>query len=217
MLWITTVQGKEYAVPRILCIQSSPNLDDSVSRPLTEKFVHTWQANHENVEVEFLDLAVDPLPHFGPDIIQGGPLSPEQRTPEMQEALDLSDRLIKQLEAADILVIGAPLINFTVCTQLKSWFDYVSITGRTFKYSAPGVSKGLLFGKKAFVIAARGGDYVDVPMNAFDFQAPLLRTMLGFLGIYDTSIIKVEGLRQRSEEIDAIMRKAESTIAQLAA
>ena len=103
----------------------------------------------------------------------------------MQEAIDLSDRLIKQLEAADILVIGAPLINFTVCTQLKSWFDYVSIAGRTFKYSAPGVSKGLLFGKKAFVIAARGGDYVDVPINAFDFQAPLLRTLLGFLGIYD--------------------------------
>lgn len=204
-------------MPRLLCIQSSPNLNDSVTRPLTTKFVETWTTNHENVDVEYLDLATDPVPHFGPEILEGAVLAPEDRTPEMNEALALSDKLIKQLEAADIVVIGSPMINFTICTQLKAWFDYVSIAGRTFKYTAPGVAKGLLFGKKAIVIEARGGDYADVPVSSFDLQEPLLRTLLGFLGIYDVSFIRAEGLRAKPEETGAILRNTESIIARLAA
>ncbi|HCE6396368.1 MULTISPECIES: FMN-dependent NADH-azoreductase [Pseudomonas aeruginosa group] len=204
-------------MPKLLHIQSSANLQNSVTRVLSEKFVETWSHNHSNVQVELLDLVANPLPHFGPEILQAGVLSQDQWTPEVRNAVELSDRLIKQLEAADILVIGAPMINFTICTQLKAWFDHVTIAGRTFKYSAPGASKGLLFGKKAFVIEARGGDYTDIPMNAFDFQEPLLRMLLGFIGIFDVSFIRAEGMRQRSEEFADIMRNAESVIARLAA
>jgi FMN-dependent NADH-azoreductase len=110
-----------------------------------------------------------------------------------------------------------PMINFTICSQLKTWIDHVTIAGRTFKYAAPGVSKGMLFGKKVFVITARGGDYADVPVNAFDFQEPLLRTNLGFLGLFDVSFIRAEGMRQRSEETADIIRNAETIIARLAA
>jgi FMN-dependent NADH-azoreductase len=204
-------------MPRLLHIQSSPNLGSSVTRVLSKKFVETWTNNHSNIEVDVLDLATDPVPHLGAALLEAAVQPPNKQKPETREAVALSDRLIRQLEAADILVIAAPMINFTICTQLKAWFDHVIIAGRTFQYSAPGVAKGLLFGKKAFVIEARGGDYADLPFNAFDFQEPLLRTLLMFLGIFDVSFIRAEGVRQREEEAPDIIRNAEAIIARLAA
>jgi FMN-dependent NADH-azoreductase len=204
-------------MPRLLHIQSSPNMGTSITRLLSNKFVETWKANHENIEVDELDLATDPLAHFGADALQGLMRSPSERTPEMAAAVAISDRLIEQLEAADIIVIGAPLINFTLCTQLKSWIDYVSIAGRTFEFAAPGQARGLLFGKKVFVVAAKGGDYSEPPVSAFDFHEPLLRTLLMFLGLYDISFIRAQGVRQRIDQVDDIMRAAESVIAELAA
>jgi FMN-dependent NADH-azoreductase len=204
-------------MPRLLHIQSSPNLSNSLTRTLSEKFVKTWISRHANMEVDTLDLATDPLPHFGPAILAAGANQAPQWSAETREAVQLSDRLIKQLEAADILVIGSPMINFTICTQLKAWIDHVTIAGRTFQYSAPGVAKGLLFGKKVFVIEARGGDYSDLPINAFDFQEPLLRLLLMFLGMYDVSFIRAEGARMRVDEAADIVRNAEAIIARLAA
>jgi FMN-dependent NADH-azoreductase len=203
-------------MPRLLHIQSSPDLNSSVSRVLSDKFVSTWTSKHANVEVDILDLAVNPIPHFGPDMLQAARPQSEWST-QTRQAIELSNKLVGQLEAADVIVIGVPMINFTICSQLKTWIDHVTIAGRTFKYAAPGVSKGMLFGKKVFVITARGGDYADVPVNAFDFQEPLLRTNLGFLGLFDVSFIRAEGMRQRSEETADIMRNAESVIARLAA
>jgi len=204
-------------MPRLLHIQSSPNLGNSLTRVLSDKFVQTWTLHHANVEVQLLDLVADPLPHFGPDILAAGAHPPGAWTAEVSGAVALSDVLIRQLEAADIVVIGSPMINFTICTQLKAWFDYVMIAGRTFKFSAPGISKGLLFGKKVFVIEARGGDYADVPANAFDFQEPLLRILLGFMGMFDVSFIRAEGARQRVDEAADIILNAEAIIARLAA
>jgi FMN-dependent NADH-azoreductase len=204
-------------MPRLLHIQSSPNLANSVTRALSDKFVETWTSNHANVEVDVLDLVASPLPHFGAASLAAAVVQPEDYTPDTRDAVALSDRLIRQLEAADIVVIGAPMINFTVCTQLKSWFDFVTIVGRTFQYSAPGVAKGLLFGKKVFVIEARGGDYTDLPFSAFDFQEPLLRMLLMFLGLFDVTFIRAEGVRQRVDEAPDIIRNAEAIVARLAA
>jgi FMN-dependent NADH-azoreductase len=203
-------------MPQLLHIQSSPNLGNSVSRSLSDKFVAEWLKTHANVQVETLDLARDPLPHFGAVLAAGG-VPKEQWSNEVQEAAALSDKLIAQLEAAHILVIGAPMINMTICSQLKSWFDHVMIAGRTFQYAAPGIAKGLLFGKKVFVIVARGGDYADVPMSAFDFQEPLLRTLFGFMGVFDVTFIRAEGMRQHVDEADDILRNAEAIIERLAA
>jgi FMN-dependent NADH-azoreductase len=204
-------------MPRLLHIQSSPNLGNSLTRVLSDKFVQTWTAHHANVDVQVLDLVTDPLPHFGPDSLLAGIQPSGEWSAETSGAVALSDVLIRQLEAADILVIGSPMINFTICTQLKAWFDYVTIAGRTFKFAAPGIAKGLLFGKKVFVIEARGGDYADIPANAFDFQEPLLRILLGFLGMFDVSFIRAEGTRQRVDEAADIMQNAEAIIARLAA
>jgi len=204
-------------MPRLLQIQSSPNLRNSVTRTLSDKFVQTWVGNYAGVEVDVLDLAADSLPHFDAAAIEGLAPSGTEKSAEALSRSALSDRLITQLEAADILVIGAPMINFSISSHLKAWFDYVSIAGRTFQFAAPGISKGLLFGKKAFVILARGGDYADFPANAFDHHEPLIRTLLGFLGIFDVSFIRAEGMRAKEEEVSAIMANAEEIIARLAA
>jgi FMN-dependent NADH-azoreductase len=93
----------------------------------------------------------------------------------------------------------------------------VTIAGRTFSYAAPGLPKGLLFGKKAYVVATRGGDYGDPPMSSIDFQEPLLRANLGLIGIYDVTIIKAEGMRQRQDDAESIISHAEDVIMRLAA
>lgn len=204
-------------MPILLKIQSSPNLEGSVTRPLVDKFVDAWTSSHANVEIDTLDLATEPVPHFGPEILAAGSVPPAEWSSQTRDAVALSDRLVTQLEAADVLVIGSPMINFTICSQLKTWFDHIAIAGRTFSYAAPGVAKGNLFGKKAFVIEGRGGDYADAPVNAFDFQEPLMRTMLGFLGVYDVTFVRAEGSRVYPEEHGAIVRNAESVIARLAA
>jgi FMN-dependent NADH-azoreductase len=203
-------------MPRILHIQSSPNRGESITRRLSQKFVDTWCQNHGDVEVDLLDLAKDPLPHFGAVLDSVG-VAEADWTPEIRAAIDLSDGLIKQLEEAHVIVVGAPMINLTICTQLKSWFDHVMIANRTFKYAAPGISKGLLFGKKVFVIEARGGDYSDIPATAFDFQEPLLRGLFGLMGVWDLSFIRAEGMRQRVDVADDILRHAEEAVERLAA
>jgi FMN-dependent NADH-azoreductase len=203
-------------MPRILHIQSSPNRGDSITRRLSQKFVDAWCQSHGDVEVDLLDLAKDPLPHFGAVLDSVGVAEPDW-TPEVRTAIGLSDRLIKQLEEAHVIVVGAPMINLTICTQLKSWFDHVMIANRTFKYAAPGISKGLLFGKKVFVIEARGGDYSDIPATAFDFQEPLLRGLFGLMGVFDLSFIRAEGMRQRVDVADDILRHAEEAVERLAA
>jgi FMN-dependent NADH-azoreductase len=204
-------------MPRLLHIQSSPNLDGSISRVLSQKFVDKWLETHANVEIDTLDLAVDAPPHFGPELMAAAGKAPEEWSAETRQAIELSGKLVAQLKAADIVVIGAPMYNFTICSQLKTWIDHVTVAGETFQYSAPGVAKGLLFGKKVFVIETRGGDYSDIPMNAFDYQEPLLKLNLGFIGLFDVSFIRAQGMRQTPENEEHIIRNAERIINQLAA
>jgi FMN-dependent NADH-azoreductase len=190
---------------------------DSVTRRLSQQFVDTWVASHEGYEVDTLDLVLDPLPHLGPMGLGGLFAPPDQHTPEMAEAAALSDRLVTQLEEADVVVLGVPMINFTIPSQLKSWFDFVTVAGRTFEYAGPGQARGLLFGKKVFAIVARGGDYSFAPVSAFDFQEPLLSMLLLFLGMFDVSFIRAEGVRQYEDDAEAITEQAEAVIARLAA
>lgn len=211
----TSVMGGD--MPKLLHIQSSPNIGNSVTRDLSDQFVRKWTENHCNVDVELLDLAVEPLPHFGPEILQAAGTAPEEMSEATRAAIALSDRLIEQLEGANVLVIGSPMINFSICTQLKSWFDHVTIAGKTFEYAAPGVARGLLFAKRAFVIEARGGDYADLPFSAFDFQEPLLKALLMFLGIFDVTFIRAEGMRMNEEEAEDIVRNAQGIVSRVAA
>jgi len=203
-------------MPRLLHIQSSPNLDASLSRQLTQKLVDKWVSTHANVEVDTLDLTVNAPPHFGPEAMAAAGKAPAEWSDETRAAVALSGALVEQLKAADIIVIGAPMYNLTMSSQLKAWIDHVTVAGQTFEYSGPGISRGLLFGKKAIVVATRGGDYADFPMDSLDYQIPLLKANLGFLGIFDVTIVRAQGMNEFPENREHIIRAAEATIEQIA-
>ncbi len=199
---------------KLLHVQSSPNLVNSVSRQLSDEFVERWVSSHPQTEVETLDLVRDPVPHWGPEAIKGFMTPEGQRTAEGQAAVDLSETLIRQVEAAKVLVIGCPMYNMSIPTQLKSWIDHLTRAGRTFKFTGQGQYKGMLWNKKAFVILSRGGDYSHAPASAADFQEPLLRANLGLIGIGDVTFIRAEG--QRLQEAPNYVKAARETIAWIA-
>jgi FMN-dependent NADH-azoreductase len=136
------------------------------------------------------DLAREPLPHVGDDFFTAtrGPNGPQ--TDEQRALLTRSDELVDELLAADLIVIAAPMINFTIPSNLKAWIDYVARAGRTFRYSEKG-PEGLVKGKQVIIVPARGGIYAAG--NAMDFQLPYLKSVLGFLGMTDVEVLEVEG------------------------
>jgi len=136
------------------------------------------------------DLARDPVPHLDAGRFGAFLSKPEGRTPAQQQVLDESDALIAELRAADTIVLGLPMYNFGVPSQLKAWFDHVARAGATFKYTDKG-SVGLLTGKQAYVFAARGGLYAGTPK---DTQTAYVRDFLAFLGITDVKFVYAEGL-----------------------
>ncbi len=180
---------------RLLHIDSSILGDNSASRQLTAQIVDSWLAGHPATEVSYLDLAVDTPPHFSADAI-GFRLPPS--TAQLSEAQlrenALSEALVSQFLAADVVVIGAPMYNFTVPTQLKAWIDRIAQVGRTFKYTEKGPI-GLAGGKTLIVASTRGGVYSTSDAgNAMEHQESYLKTVFGFFGVTDVRIVRAEGL-----------------------
>ncbi|MEI2735652.1 MAG: NAD(P)H-dependent oxidoreductase [Rhodoblastus sp.] len=129
-------------------------------------------------------------------------------------ARELSDALVAELQAADTIVIGAPMYNFGIASTLKAWFDYVLRAGVTFRYTEAG-PEGLLKGKRAIVVASRGGLYSEGPAKSFDSQEPHLRTLLGFIGITDVEFVRVERLAFGPEAREQSIADAEQRIADI--
>lgn len=200
-------------MPKLLHIQSSPNLENSVTRTLSSEFVDGWVARHDHISVEWLDLARDPLPHWGADAINGFVKPEDQWSPGERQAVELSERLIQQLESTDMLVIGCPMYNMSMPTQLKSWIDYISRPQRSFKFIDRTHSEGLIADKKTFVILSRGGDYSRPPASSSDFQEPMLRAALALVGIRAVTFIRAEG--QRMQEAPSYIETAREDIAAL--
>jgi FMN-dependent NADH-azoreductase len=138
----------------------------------------------------------------------------EGRNARQQSAVAFSDELIAEIERAQIVVIAAPMYNFTISSTLKAWFDHIARAGRTFRYTAAG-AEGLLKGKRVFVIASRGGFYADGPAKRMDFQKPYLRAMLGFLGLTDVTFIHAEGQNVSPEAAASGILAARNKIAEL--
>jgi len=126
-------------------------------------------------------------------------------TDEQRALLARSETLVDELLAADVIVIAAPMINFTIPSNLKAWIDYVARAGRTFSYSEAG-PKGLVTGKHAILVAARGGVYANNP--ALDFQVPYLKGVLAFLGITDVEVLEVEGTAYGPEAVEKAVAAA---------
>src|SRR5688500_12860820 len=175
---------------KILQMKSSVFSGNGQSSRLADEFVALLAEQHPAAEIVERDLAADPVPHLDGARAAALFAKPEERTAEQRAIVADSDALIDELRRADVLVLGLPMYNFGVPSQLKAWFDHIARAGETFKYTDKG-AVGLLTGKKAYVFAARGGQYVGTPN---DWQTQFVRYFLGFIGITDAEFVYAEGL-----------------------
>lgn len=202
----------------VLHIDSSILGSNSVSRTLSANIVAKLQAEIPAVAVTYRDLAATPVPHLSGAYL-GALQSPgAQHTPELQNDLAIGATTLQEFLAADTVVIGVALYNFTVPTQLKAWIDRILIAGKTFRYTAEGQLEGLAADKRIILAIARGGLYgKDSPMAALEHAETYLRTALGFIGIANPEVILAEGIAFGPEQRAAAIAGAEQQIAVLSA
>ncbi len=179
----------------ILHLMSSLQGEASYSIKLGNTIVEKIIDKYPGSTVDTLDLVNTSIPHLTPTTLRAL-FSPEELLTETdKESKQLSDNLVKQLLAADIIVIGAPLINFTIHTSLKAWIDHVTRPKMTFGYGEDGRPFGLVTGKKIYIAMSSGGVYSEGPGKENDFVAPYLKAFLGFLGMTDLTVFRAEGLK----------------------
>ncbi|MES2784008.1 MAG: FMN-dependent NADH-azoreductase [Pseudomonadota bacterium] len=180
---------------KLLHIDSSPLNGNSVSRQLTERMVAQWQDTHPGTMIEYLDLALNAPSHLSLDSLGFRTAPGTQGLTEVQKREnEISERLVTQFLAADVVVVGAPMYNFSIPSQLKAWIDRVAQAGRTFKYTEKG-PQGLAGGKTVIVASSRGGVYSTNPALAgLDHQESYLRTVFGFFGVTDIRFVRAEGV-----------------------
>lgn len=184
---------------KLLHIDSSPLGAASASRQLSRQAVAEWSAAHPGTTVEYLDLAVDAPSHLDADSLgfRLGIDSPDL-TPAQKRENAVSEKLVSQFLAADVVVLGAPMYNFSIPSQLKAWIDRVAQAGRTFRYTASG-PEGLAKGKTVIVVSTRGGQYAGLPAEVMDHQESYLKSVFGFFGITDVRFVRAEGLAMGDE------------------
>ena len=179
-------------MPTLLNIQSSPRGGNSISRMLSHDFVTTWQLKHPDGQVILRDLADNTLPYVGVPWITGIFLPEDKHTPEMRQALAISDELIAELLSADEILIGTPMYNFTVPANLKAWIDLIVRPRVT--HSGPPERKGLVTGKSCKIIIASGGTYDSgLPAAGSDYESGYLKRILAFIGITEVEVILAGG------------------------
>jgi FMN-dependent NADH-azoreductase len=197
----------------LLQIQSSLFSSDGHSSQLTNEFVSAWQRNQPASQIKVRDLALAPLPHLDAERVTAFFTPSESRTAAQQKLVDLSDDLINELKHSDIIVIGVPMYNFGIPSTLKAYFDHIARAGVTFRYTSNG-PEGLLTGKKAYIFATRGGQYVG---TALDTQTAYIRDFLNFLGISDIEFIYAEGLNRDADTKEKALAEAKVKLNALAA
>lgn len=206
----------------LLHIDASPRGERSHSRRMTREFVEQWQKVHPSDTITYRDIGRNPVPYVDEPWIAAAFTSPEQHTPEMREAIRLSDQLVDEFLMADIYVIGVPMYNFSVPGVFKSYIDQIVRVGRTVAFEPKAdanVFKPLVLGKKMFIIEARGdsgfqpgGQYEK--MNHHD---PYLVTVFGFMGITDITFIHVENDEYGGQKLSESIANARVKITELVA
>ena len=200
----------------LLQINASINNGNGQSSQLAAQFVAAFQRHHPAAKVVIRDVAAtEPVPHLDAERFGAFISKPDQRSARQHAVVEYSDALIQELQHADVIVIGLPMYNFGVPSQLKAYFDHIARAGVTFKYTDKG-PVGLLTGKRAYVFAARGGIYAGTPL---DTQTGYVRDFLRFLGITDVNFVYAEGLAisPQSKETSLAKAKSEAELALLAA
>jgi FMN-dependent NADH-azoreductase len=183
---------------KLLHIDSSALGANSATRELSAAIVARWQAQVPGLSTEYRDLDSDPVPHLTGQALAGN---------DAAAAVE-SDRVLQQFLDADVVVLGAPMYNFSIPSTLKAWIDRIAVAGRTFRYTAQG-PEGLAKGKRVIVASARGGLHEGAPS---DFQEPYLRFLLGFLGITSVEFIRAEGIAMSPQHRSDAMAAAHAAI-----
>lgn len=192
---------------KVLHIDSSILSDNSVSRQLTRTIVAEWQAQHPGTTVDYLDLAAEAPSHLSAESLGFRLPATATLTDVQRRENAISETLVSQFLAADVIVVGAPLYNFSIPSQLKAWIDRVAQVGRTFKYTETG-PVGLAGGKTVIVASTRGGVYsTSEGGRAMEHQESYLQTVFGFFGITDVRYVRAEGVAmgeaKKTEALDS--------------
>ncbi|MBB5638107.1 FMN-dependent NADH-azoreductase [Pedobacter cryoconitis] len=193
----------------ILHLKSSIQGNESYSIKLGQAIVEKIQDKYPGSALEELNLVDIEIPHLTPAVLRTFFIPENQLTEQDKKSIRFSDELVKQLLAADIIVIGAPLINYTIPTVLKSWIDHITRAGITFGYGENG-PVGKVMGKKVYVAMSSGGVYSQGPGQTNDFVAPYLKAFLGFLGMTDLTVFRAEGLKVPGVKEYAMKKAIES-------
>ncbi len=196
---------------KLLHIDSSPLAGQSASRALTARIVAEYLAAHPGTQVEHLDLAADPVGHLDADTLSFRSPAGVQLTERQQRENARTRDLLRQLLEADVVVIGAPMYNFSIPSQLKAWIDRVAQPGHTFRYTDKG-PEGLAMGKQVIVASTRGGLYAGQPAEGMDHQERYLTSVLGFMGMHDVRFVRAEGLAMGEEARSKALASAEAQL-----
>ena len=192
----------------VLQIDSSVLSASSVSRQLTKSIVENLQQQNAGLKLTYRDVSTNPINHLSSEILTSRFIDASEWSDLQKTETALNEELLNELFAADVLVIGAPMYNFAIPTQLKSWLDRVLVAGRTFKYTEQG-PVGLLQNKRAIIASSRGGMYsTSEAGRMMDFQEDYLRTAMRFIGITDVEIIRAEGVNVSSETKEKALENA---------
>jgi FMN-dependent NADH-azoreductase len=197
----------------LLHIDSSILGQGSVSRVLSAEIVAALRTSHPDIEVTYRDLAAHPIAHLTAiqlPAIRGGAVPASSTPQDVSAALD-------EFLAADVVVVGAPMYNFSIPSQLKAWIDRIAVAGKTFRYTEKG-PEGLAGAKKLIIASSRGG-FVgsDTPFAALDHQESYLRTLFGFLGITNITFVRAEGVALGAAAHENAIKAAKSQMPRLAA
>ena len=199
----------------LLLINASPRGERSASRKLASEYLAAWKAAHPTARAVVRDLAAEQPPVLTEAWIAGAYTPAEQRSPEAQAAIGISDHLVDELLAAQEIVIATPIYNFSVPGALKLWIDQIVRFGRTFLIDASGY-KGLAGGRRVKVLVTSGGDLrIGQPFGAMNFVEPYLRGLFGFIGITEVEFVYAHS--QSSDGRDAILAEALNATRTLAA
>ena len=171
----------------LLHVDSSALGTHSVSRELSHAVVDAWKRAHPGAKVTYRDVAANPLSHWAP--------AADAVNPAGRGGSDVLDEFL----AADVVVVGAPMYNFSIPSTLKAWIDRLAIAGKTFRYGSNG-AEGLAGGKRVIIASSRGGIYSEGPGEAMDFQEDYLRKVFGFFGITDVEVVRAEGVNLGPEQ-----------------
>lgn len=196
----------------VLLVTTSPRIGDSVSTKFATELANKIAAKSGG-KVTHRDVAAKPLAHIDATMVTATRSGKTDLSAHEKAAFDRSMEIVNEVKANDVIVIGAATFNFGPTTNLKSWIDHLAVPGQTFQYGANG-PEGLVKGKKVYVVTASAGAYADGPG---DYLNPWIKFTLGFMGMSDVEIIKLDALAYGPEAVEKTMSAANAKIAEIAA